>query len=107
MLTASKFIRYLIKTFKTHEIHCFFLKNKSHFKSLLNLFFTILYRKKKLYIYAFDFYSRIRVQKYCMFSSCYNFFNTNISDFYRYFTAKIKLFEPSYLRKKSSYASAS
>ena len=52
---------------------------------------------------VFNFNPNTSIQKYPTFWSWYNFFSTNVSNFYRYFTVKLKNFdEPSYLHKKSS-----
>ena len=108
MILVPKIISYITKAFKAGKTHCFSIKTGSNFSSLLGFFFSQSNAKKKIYADVpemFNFSPKTSIQKYPICSCWYNVFSTNVSDFYRYFTAKIKNFEPLYLFKQLSYTS--
>jgi hypothetical protein len=77
MLPIPKFILCLIKGTKAHEIHCFFLKTRSHFSSLIYFFFSQINTKKKLHVNVpemFSFNPKTSIQKHSIFCSWYNIF---------------------------------
>ena len=92
MLPVRKFISYLMKYSKPRKIHYFFLENwASLFISTL-LFFSLNNIKEKVYANVpemLNFNPKTSIQKYPIFYSWYNFFNANVSDFYRYFTVSL------------------
>ena len=91
-LSIPEFILYLTKDKKRIKFNTFSLKTRSDFSSLLNVFFFSLNNKEKaLYVNApemLDFNPKTSIRKDPIFSSWYNIFCANVSDFYRHFTAK-------------------
>ena len=89
--TYSWNIWYLTKDSKTGNIHCFFLENLTSLFIPAQLFLSQNNIKEKLYANIpemFNFNPKISIQKYPIFCSWYNFSSANVSDLYRYFTAK-------------------
>ena len=79
------------KTQNYVKFTAFFLKKWILFFTPTQLLFLLDNAKKKLYANVpemVNFHSKTCSQKYPISSSWYNFFNTNVSDFYCLFTAK-------------------
>ena len=97
MLSVPNFTLYLTKESKACKIHCFFLKKLGPTFHLCSIFFSLNNAKKKLNDNVpkmFNFNLKMSSRKYPIFCSCYYFLNVNVSDFCRYFTGKVKIFEP-------------
>ena len=96
MTPAPIFILYPMETSKAHKIYCFSFKNWALLFIPTQHFFLLDNMVNKLYANAPwmpNYNPKTSIQKYLTFSSLYNFFSANVSDFYTYFIAKNENFE--------------